>query len=150
MISLCFFFFFQAEDGIRDLTVTGVQTCALPISCGGCPYCGDCAADCVSAAGSLRQADRALDRIDGRQQQVQELLQLCGRRVGDVEDVLVLHGEILQQEERPWVLQVDPVNDGYRGLRHGGRRLARGGRIGRLETEDEDTCSVGSRVEETA
>src|SRR3989475_11100588 len=27
---LCFFFF-QAEDGIRDLTVTGVQTCALPI-----------------------------------------------------------------------------------------------------------------------
>src|SRR5688572_8448641 len=27
-----FFFFFQAEDGIRDLTVTGVQTCALPIS----------------------------------------------------------------------------------------------------------------------
>src|SRR2546430_7938693 len=29
--SACFFFF-QAEDGIRDLTVTGVQTCALPIS----------------------------------------------------------------------------------------------------------------------
>src|SRR5688572_31378399 len=26
-----FYFFFQAEDGIRDLTVTGVQTCALPI-----------------------------------------------------------------------------------------------------------------------
>src|SRR2546430_4506225 len=29
-------FFFQAEDGIRDLTVTGVQTCALPISLRGC------------------------------------------------------------------------------------------------------------------
>src|SRR5256886_5559851 len=30
--SLCrVVFFFQAEDGIRDLTVTGVQTCALPI-----------------------------------------------------------------------------------------------------------------------
>src|SRR6266487_4104124 len=28
----CFFFFFQAEDGIRDGRVTGVQTCALPIS----------------------------------------------------------------------------------------------------------------------
>src|SRR5471032_3438205 len=28
----CFFFFFQAEDGIRDRDVTGVQTCALPIS----------------------------------------------------------------------------------------------------------------------
>src|SRR2546430_11921406 len=29
---LLYVFFFQAEDGIRDLTVTGVQTCALPIS----------------------------------------------------------------------------------------------------------------------
>ena len=28
---LCVFFFFQAEDGIRDDLVTGVQTCALPI-----------------------------------------------------------------------------------------------------------------------
>src|SRR5437016_9871703 len=28
---LLFFFFFQAEDGIRDWSVTGVQTCALPI-----------------------------------------------------------------------------------------------------------------------
>ena len=32
----CFFFFFQAEDGIRDTSVTGVQTCALPILA---PYC---------------------------------------------------------------------------------------------------------------
>src|SRR3989475_10723438 len=31
IVAFCFFFFFQAEDGIRDLTVTGVQTCALPI-----------------------------------------------------------------------------------------------------------------------
>src|SRR3712207_8905192 len=32
MENVCFFFFFQAEDGIRDIGVTGVQTCALPIS----------------------------------------------------------------------------------------------------------------------
>src|SRR6266446_2019408 len=31
-VNLFFFFFFQAEDGIRDYKVTGVQTCALPIS----------------------------------------------------------------------------------------------------------------------
>src|SRR3712207_2861979 len=30
-LHLLFFFFFQAEDGIRDIGVTGVQTCALPI-----------------------------------------------------------------------------------------------------------------------
>src|SRR5256885_12739420 len=33
LFALCFFF--QAEDGIRDYKVTGVQTCALPISSGG-------------------------------------------------------------------------------------------------------------------
>src|SRR5207302_3793490 len=33
----CLFFFFQAEDGIRDFHVTGVQTCALPI----CPRAGE-------------------------------------------------------------------------------------------------------------
>src|SRR6267154_6505797 len=32
MPNVFFFFFFQAEDGIRDGRVTGVQTCALPIS----------------------------------------------------------------------------------------------------------------------
>src|SRR2546430_9398974 len=64
-------FFFQAEDGIRDLTVTGVQTCALPISVtasGGAP---DLAIDgnqatswsCTSACwidvdlGTVRQVD---------------------------------------------------------------------------------------------
>src|SRR2546422_3496256 len=43
-LSIFFFFFFQAEDGIRDVAVTGVQTCALPIyhrspgdECGGSP-----------------------------------------------------------------------------------------------------------------
>ena len=33
------FFFFQAEDGIRDIGVTGVQTCALPISTILCRLC---------------------------------------------------------------------------------------------------------------
>src|SRR5256886_6809224 len=60
------FFFFQAEDGIRDLTVTGVQTCALPISnCTSsvetCRSCNACQADIVGrrafsacSSGSLR------------------------------------------------------------------------------------------------
>src|SRR5690606_39533399 len=37
---LCVFFFFQAEDGIRDFHVTGVQTCALPICCSVDSYLG--------------------------------------------------------------------------------------------------------------
>src|SRR5687767_15333100 len=41
---LVFFFFFQAEDGIRDKLVTGVQTCALPISAAALPAAAGCAA----------------------------------------------------------------------------------------------------------
>src|SRR2546429_7281757 len=46
-------FFFQAEDGIRDVAVTGVQTCALPISriCGGGNVCRSSpwGQDCICA-----------------------------------------------------------------------------------------------------
>src|SRR5256886_10278521 len=45
------FFFFQAEDGIRDLTVTGVQTCALPISL--CPGATNATATCVNSSCSF-------------------------------------------------------------------------------------------------
>src|SRR5215475_2512807 len=41
MATLSSFFFFQAEDGIRDFHVTGVQTCALPISWTLAPYLRD-------------------------------------------------------------------------------------------------------------
>src|SRR3712207_7269991 len=41
------FFFFQAEDGIRDIGVTGVQTCALPI-------CGDLDTDEVAGVDALQ------------------------------------------------------------------------------------------------
>src|SRR2546422_6747846 len=37
-VPLNVFFFFQAEDGIRDVAVTGVQTCALPIFLYACPH----------------------------------------------------------------------------------------------------------------
>src|SRR5690606_40280222 len=42
------FFFFQAEDGIRDFHVTGVQTCALPIyrACSRAAFCGKCSEVC--------------------------------------------------------------------------------------------------------
>src|SRR5690606_40000025 len=48
------FFFFQAEDGIRDFHVTGVQTCALPISFRGLA-CGTA----VLSGGRARRSDLA-------------------------------------------------------------------------------------------
>src|SRR5215469_15147356 len=55
-------FFFQAEDGIRDLYVTGVQTCALPISITSRPLAFRSRARWLAAmvwAGSMRSSERA-------------------------------------------------------------------------------------------
>src|SRR5690348_18367837 len=52
-----FFFFFQAEDGIRDGRVTGVQTCALPISDRGPGH---------QRPRSARRAQTALDQEQGQ------------------------------------------------------------------------------------
>src|SRR3989454_8733629 len=50
---LFFFFFFQAEDGIRDYKVTGVQTCALPI-------CVERRSDLAGALEHLKPREREL------------------------------------------------------------------------------------------
>src|SRR6266496_4385210 len=54
----CSFFFFQAEDGIRDLYVTGVQTCALPICWLGFGGCTDRAEPWTTARTNSIWADR--------------------------------------------------------------------------------------------
>src|SRR3989475_8343897 len=60
---LSIFFFFQAEDGIRDLTVTGVQTCALPISYQGL---ANMAARCGGRKRELVGGDGQLHHVAGR------------------------------------------------------------------------------------
>src|SRR5204863_3665121 len=72
--SLCFFFFFffQAEDGIRDLYVTGVQTCALPIS-------ASLSID-LGAEVSMRKTPSA--RMDDRRAHVMPTARSEERRVG--------------------------------------------------------------------
>src|SRR5260370_40649950 len=49
------FFFFQAEDGIRDSSVTGVQTCALPICLQHAAGDGDLASRMLKASPNLPQ-----------------------------------------------------------------------------------------------
>src|SRR5437868_7610274 len=67
-----FFFFFQAEDGIRDRNVTGVQTCALPICLGAVPRrkrgpaARDASLDRAAPGGARPQADRVPERRRGR------------------------------------------------------------------------------------
>src|SRR2546430_13213224 len=80
-------FFFQAEDGIRDLTVTGVQTCALPIlAVGFLEVGGDLRDELVrgeaSRGGQLRLvADPLLDPSHGLERTPEE-----GLGPGEVED----------------------------------------------------------------
>src|SRR5438034_11508230 len=78
---LCFFFFFQAEDGIRDHCVTGVQTCALPIY----------------ARGDLRIADSLelhLVQVAQGIQRTAALRRIHPLRVGNKQDRLPLGTEL--------------------------------------------------------
>src|SRR3989449_4723833 len=63
-----FFFFFQAEDGIRDVAVTGVQTCALPIFLRTDPqFFYDDSASLVRAYRDIaKRADPGLIKLFGR------------------------------------------------------------------------------------
>src|SRR2546430_8631803 len=60
------FFFFQAEDGIRDLTVTGVQTCALPILFNGIPVSYFSLKDFLNLCVQLRTVPEIVEYLDRR------------------------------------------------------------------------------------
>src|SRR5690606_39651672 len=83
-------FFFQAEDGIRDFHVTGVQTCALPIS------------DFLSAANPRwwPQADmRAAMRTHLDQTLAEAAHELAGDYAASVADYEEIHSHILARSE---------------------------------------------------
>src|SRR5262249_56578952 len=67
-------FFFQAEDGIRDWSVTGVQTCALPIYLENCQISLECVPGGTPTLGLPDKAGR--DLFDARESRSEE------RRVG--------------------------------------------------------------------
>src|SRR2546427_437754 len=113
LVCCFFFFFFQAEDGIRDLTVTGVQTCALPISvvlgCAGGPAVGRSAppvpppspvppsVDSLLASLTVRQkvAQLVMPRLSGSYTAFDDsLFQLAARWVDSLEigGVIVFSG----------------------------------------------------------
>src|SRR6266496_6482627 len=65
-MAILVFFFFQAEDGIRDLYVTGVQTCALPISPAGTAAARQPARTAGSGRSSSPRAHRRARRSEER------------------------------------------------------------------------------------
>src|SRR5438876_143640 len=76
-----FFFFFQAEDGIRDGRVTGVQTCALPISSSRRSRSNDMVT--VSADQKIRIRLKAYDHhlLDRSMREIVETVRRTGARV---------------------------------------------------------------------
>src|SRR5476651_2820871 len=87
---LLVFFFVQAEDGIRDIGVTGVQTCALPISRRLQP------ARALFRRGELLQ-DRGDDRSEERR--VGKSVDLGGRRIIKKKKKLITHPKIVKTAE---------------------------------------------------
>src|SRR2546426_8411870 len=78
-------FFFQAEDGIRDYKVTGVQTCALPICSAreqDLPALAQARANLVLARSSAERWQRLLKDRAVSQQEVDEKTRSEERRVG--------------------------------------------------------------------
>src|SRR5256886_11394960 len=89
MSTMLSFFFFQAEDGIRDLTVTGVQTCALPIWVSGRSLLAGFAtlfmlllSVAAVTPAALRVLARAAARLGARVSLVARLARSEERRVG--------------------------------------------------------------------
>src|SRR5690606_40101447 len=104
---LSFFFFFQAEDGIRDFHVTGVQTCALPICNRGIAQ-GMGAHDVVTTqfihpvAGALQEAQPAKA---SRHEYQHECDQHCGEEIGrascrEREEVSVVAAALKKEEKK--------------------------------------------------
>src|SRR3712207_7112056 len=69
-VVLLFCFFFQAEDGIRDIGVTGVQTCALPIS----TWPGLPVPSLADQAGPLEHPDVLRNGLQGHGVRLRQLL----------------------------------------------------------------------------
>src|SRR2546430_11968175 len=81
----CGGFFFQAEDGIRDLTVTGVQTCALPI----CEHPEGIIGAQVGLGGERKLRE------------VRELFQIAGMNARGLECLAVVRHILVRVLERP-------------------------------------------------
>src|SRR2546429_1763602 len=121
------FFFFQAEDGIRDVAVTGVQTCALPIS-SPVPITKSQVHQVLIAIGHVRQAELVLPVADillWRVVILPPVIFACLEKVG-----LSLTGDIVPAKPQdvsilmPIVIARIPNGQRCRSIRARGNRLA--------------------------
>src|SRR5256714_4286059 len=121
------FFFFQAEDGIRDKLVTGVQTCALPI-CGRCRRAGRAGGGVVPGAGPRAPTGcRAGGEHSGadRPRAQRAAVGLRRVRLWDVSSVCGGGGAGAHHAQ---VVSAVPRQDGDAGAASGGRRRPDGAR----------------------
>src|SRR5882672_11988148 len=135
-----FFFFFQAEDGIRDHCVTGVQTCALPIS----PIRRAQANRCDETALPVRRPfpDRALERrgecgIHGQRGSPEAQESVPPDRARDIAKVPFTGQEALRLP--PTALDQNDACNGNRPL-FGGPRENRGPAAARPTGETRHRC----------
>src|SRR5438093_7695029 len=122
MLSRCFFFFFfQAEDGIRDWSVTGVQTCALPISE---------VAGVDAGAVTIRLLDTNAVHAEGLERQRDALAHLVGRYL-----------------TKPVRIKLEGAGSGERSTPRPGRLTEEGARAERLKTLRAQDPSLNAAVD---
>src|SRR3712207_9357067 len=98
------FFFFQAEDGIRDIGVTGVQTCALPI------YDVSDYTGIHPLFGTLDDFDRLVAEAHGRGLKV--ILDFVPNNTSDRHPWFLESRSSRDDPRRDWYLWRDPAPDG--------------------------------------
>src|SRR2546425_6211938 len=100
MCHSCDFFFFQAEDGIRDKLVTGVQTCALPISLEIPEMADDLARARAAVERSSAEVARARDNIQ-RAESAHNIAHLSHERLAAV------------SKQRPGLVAQQEIDDAH-------------------------------------
>src|SRR5258708_14213568 len=86
----CCFFFFQAEDGIRDDLVTGVQTCALPISF--------VVVEGMDGSGSTTVSERLASHLAGKRRPVHRTCEPSGGPIGALIRQILAHRVVVPTE----------------------------------------------------
>src|SRR5690625_4978340 len=105
---IAYFFFFQAEDGIRDGHVTGVQTCALPI------LEQDCSPEMAAMLGASISLSISDIPFEGP---------IAGVNIGQIDGEFIINPSIEQQEESELELTVAGTKEGINMVEAGAEEV---------------------------
>src|SRR2546422_6248094 len=130
---MVFVFFFQAEDGIRDVAVTGVQTCALPISRSGSPIPG------ISTAAAWLRLGNGSGPIQPEAQAMEIILREDVQYLGKVGEVVKVKDGYARNYLLPKGLAYPATEANKKKIAYEGERVAKQRAAEKTAAESEAT-----------